>query len=395
MPEIAQYTGYARGLSYIFIWYSSILLGFFFLYAPLIPLLFIHRPSYRRATDLLFSTWEAFNTTVLELVYGVEIVLTGDAIRPTDDALMVLNHPTRMDWNFVWSAIFHASNYHNTKIVLKEPLRRVPGMGWIMAMSRFIFLQRRWSEDSCTFDRMMQYYNETREADGARQILLFPEGTNMAPSARQKSDLYAVENNVAKYKHLLHPRTSGFVHLAYGLREKNLLSSVYDLTIAYPDIVPTSEMDLVRGKIPRRVHVHVARYPVQQVPSTYVGLEKWIQEIWRDKEKLLERFAATKEFIPISQEQRFPVRMKTLQPLCLVFWSLFLYWSLSTLLYSLAAKLWVLLVAGMFYYTEKKTGGIQQLELSLHTGSFWNSGKRRYRSSDEDAQDDFEHVKDD
>ena len=26
-----------------------------------------------------------------------------------------------------------------------------------------------------------------------------------------------------------------------------------------------TQMDLVRGKIPRRVHVHVARYPVQQV----------------------------------------------------------------------------------------------------------------------------------
>ena len=48
-----------------------------------------------------------------------------------------------------------------------------------------------------------------READGARQLLLFPEGTNMSHAAKQKSDLYAVENNVAKYKHLLHPRTSG------------------------------------------------------------------------------------------------------------------------------------------------------------------------------------------
>mgnify|MGYP001301144128 CR=1 FL=1 len=26
-----------------------------------------------------------------------------------------------------------------------------------------------------------------------------------------------------------------------------------------------TQMDLVRGKIPRRVHVHVARYPVQQM----------------------------------------------------------------------------------------------------------------------------------
>ena len=36
-------TGYLRGYSYAALWYLSILLGFYFLYAPLLPLLLLNR----------------------------------------------------------------------------------------------------------------------------------------------------------------------------------------------------------------------------------------------------------------------------------------------------------------------------------------------------------------
>jgi hypothetical protein len=54
--------GYVRGGSYLFIWYSSILLGYYYLYAPLLPLLLVSRSTYRKLTDGIFQTWEAFNT---------------------------------------------------------------------------------------------------------------------------------------------------------------------------------------------------------------------------------------------------------------------------------------------------------------------------------------------
>ncbi|XP_023319759.1 lysocardiolipin acyltransferase 1 isoform X2 [Eurytemora carolleeae] len=382
--------GYIRGCSYVVLWYGSILLGFCFLYAPTLPLLLISRFYYRRTTDLLFSSWEAFNTTLLELVYGVEIVLTGDSIKETEDSLIVVNHPTRTDWNFLWPALFHASPSHNTKIVLKEELRKIPGMGWIMAMSRFIYLRRNWSQDSQTLDKMMDYYQDTRE-EGARQILLFPEGTNLSQSSAKKSDEYAVKNNLNKYNHVLHPRTSGFVHIAHGLRERNLLSSIYSLTIAYPDTVPKTEVGLLKGNLPRQVHVHIVRYPLDQVPSTFVGLEKWIQEVWRDKEKLLERFQETKEFIPLTQEQRLPCRTQTLQPMCLVAWFLFLYWGLCSV-FTVCGILWILLVSSILVYTEHYTPGIQNIELKLHYRG--SDSRIKTKNTEEESQDDFEHVKD-
>ena len=32
-----------------------------------------------------------------------------------------------------------------------------------------------------------------------------------------------------------------------------------------------------------QVNIHMVRHPVSRMPSTFVGLEKWLEERWRDK----------------------------------------------------------------------------------------------------------------
>ncbi len=41
---------------------------------------------------------------------------------------------------------------------------------------------------------------------------------------------------------------AGFVHLAHGLQESGLLTAVYDLTIAYPDNMPQTEVSFLLGR---------------------------------------------------------------------------------------------------------------------------------------------------
>ena len=60
--------GNCIGVSYAFLWYGSILLGFYFLYAPLLPLIFVNRKLFRRITDCLLSSWESFNTVNTSLL---------------------------------------------------------------------------------------------------------------------------------------------------------------------------------------------------------------------------------------------------------------------------------------------------------------------------------------
>jgi len=383
--------GYVRGYSYATLWYISILLGFYFLYAPLLPLLLINRRWFRKCTDTLYATWEAFNVSLLELVFGVELVLTGDQVVPQENALLVLNHPTRTDWNFLWQGLHHAAPSHNAKIVLKQELRNIPGMGWCMSMSRFIYLARNWASDSARLDKMLDYFNRT-SAEGGKQIVLFPEGTNLTPKAKEKSDSFAEGSHRPKYNHVLHPRTTGFVHMARGLMDRGMLGSVLDCTIAYPDSanVPTSEAAVLSGALPSQVHLHITRHPVASLPSTYVGLEKWLEERWREKEARLEGFHCDRVSFPASHSTQLQPRSHTLlQPLCLVASLLFLRWAISLLLSSLLAWLYIALVTITILLLEHKAGGLQEVEMWLEERA--NSAPPA--SSPSTEGEDFEHLK--
>ena len=41
-------------------------------------------------------------------------------------------------------------------------MRKIPGLGWIMAMTRFVFLKRSWSDDCKTLDKMLEYFSLIR-----------------------------------------------------------------------------------------------------------------------------------------------------------------------------------------------------------------------------------------
>ncbi len=94
---------------------------------------------------------------------------------------------------------------------------------------------------------------------------------------------------------------------------------MYDLTLAYSDMVPQTEKDILRGNFPRTVNFHIVRwpylphynrekyyekltliyfyrYPLENVPSGQGGLQSWINERWREKENRLADFERAGKF---------------------------------------------------------------------------------------------------
>ena len=57
-------------------------------------------------------------------------------------------------------------------------MRRIPGIGWILAMARNIYIKRNWAEDVKIIDNMLDFYSSIKEEE-AKQLVLFPEGTNI------------------------------------------------------------------------------------------------------------------------------------------------------------------------------------------------------------------------
>uniref|UniRef100_A0A1I8AGD9 PlsC domain-containing protein n=1 Tax=Steinernema glaseri TaxID=37863 RepID=A0A1I8AGD9_9BILA len=257
---------------------------------------------WRRLMDRAISFWMMIPMTFLEFIFGVRYRVTGDFVDFEKPALIIMNHRTRLDWMYLWSALFKMNPWllTSSKISLKEQLKSLPGAGFGMAASQFIFLQRNVEEDKQRLTEAVEYYTGV---GGTYQILLFPEGTDKSPWTTKKSDAFAKKNGFRALKHVIYPRTAGFLHLLEKMRKEEYISYVYDVTVAYPTNVVQSEVDLVlRGRTPDDVHFDFRRIDIADVPKSEAELNKWLNEIWVAKDERLDRYYSQpkgkRKFVP-------------------------------------------------------------------------------------------------
>ena len=142
------------------------------------------------------------------------------------------------------------------------------------------------------------------------QLLLFPEGTDRGERSVTISRSFADKNSLPHYEYLLHPRTTGFTYLLKHMRQSklfggylpvfvlkglywiavcsgNYVTSVYDVTVGYPDEIVSNELELVSsGVTPRNVHFDVRKVPIAFIPPDEEGAGKWLSNLWSEKEEI-------------------------------------------------------------------------------------------------------------
>lgn len=98
-------------------------------------------------------------------------------------------------------------------------------------------------------------------------------------------------------RHLLHPRTKGFVAAVQQLRTAPQVRAVYDVTIAYqrhrlfhraPGFWETLSLPGLSQCQGYRFEVHAQRFPITSLPETDQGLSQWLERLWVDKGERLE-----------------------------------------------------------------------------------------------------------
>uniref|UniRef100_A0A914MTL1 Phospholipid/glycerol acyltransferase domain-containing protein n=1 Tax=Meloidogyne incognita TaxID=6306 RepID=A0A914MTL1_MELIC len=161
------------------------------------------------------------------------------------------------------------------RIALKELLRHAPGAGFGMQGLLYVFLKRDFEIDSARMARAVDYYADMGQP---YQILMFPEGTDKTAHTSAQSDRYADREGLPRLKHLLYPRTAGFVHLVQKMRQRNYLTSIYDVTVAYPckEIVQNEAEMLFRGKLSSQVHYAIRRFDQNELPKMDEELHEWL-----------------------------------------------------------------------------------------------------------------------
>lgn len=217
-----------------------------------------------------------------------------------DRMVLMANHQLYTDWLYLWW-IAYTNNMHGfIYIILKESLKNIPIIGWGAQFYNFIFLSRKWEQDERTFKKHLAKLNKKGDP---MWLIIFPEGTNLSPTTREKSKKWAEKNGLQDMKHQLLPRSTG---LKFCLNElKDTTEWLYDCTIAYEGIPPgqygqdifTLRSSFFEGRPPKSVNMHWRRFRLADIPyeNTH-AFEVWLRNRWREKDYMLEYFNRNNRF---------------------------------------------------------------------------------------------------
>ncbi|EGC38927.1 hypothetical protein DICPUDRAFT_27831 [Dictyostelium purpureum] len=227
------------------------------------------------------SIWFRLVLFVFEVVNNIEIRFYGDDIPEGESMIMMMNHPSEVDWLFSFSVAYRKKALSKIKVILKNEVRLVPGVGWGCDNLDYIYLSRDWNFD----EKHMEYkLNKYIENDFKPWLVIFPEGTDIDEEKLKKSHAFAEKNGYPKFNNVLLPRHKGLHACVEPLR--NTIDSVYDVTIGY-ESKPTI-LSCVSGSNPKVVNMHFKRYSLNEVPSNEDDLQKWLFKIYAEKDKMLQ-----------------------------------------------------------------------------------------------------------
>lgn len=225
----------------------------------------------------------------LEKINGARIVVSGDAIPMRENAIVIANHQQMSDILVIMMLAYSKGRIGDLKWFVKDVIKFVPGIGWGMLFLDCLFVKRNWDADET---RIKKTFSKFKENKIPMWLVSFVEGTRLTTNKLRRAQEYAAKKNLPVLSRVLLPRTKGFAATKYGLQGH--AKAVYDLTIGYPDGVPTL-WEVISGSS-REFHVHVARYELESLPSGSEALSSWLVQKYVEKDGLLGNFLKNRSF---------------------------------------------------------------------------------------------------
>jgi 1-acyl-sn-glycerol-3-phosphate acyltransferase len=177
------------------------------------------------------------------------------------------------------------------KFFIKRELIKVPLMGFAWWALDYPFLYRHSSEYLKEHpEQKGKDFEATRKAcekfaTVPTSVMNFLEGTRFTEAKHDKQK--------SEYQYLLRPKSGGLALALNVLGEK--FNSMLDITIVYPDGIPTFK-EFLCGKVKRiTVRMKTIEIPKQLLHGDYEGdevfrdtMHKWVQKLWLEKDKQIQ-----------------------------------------------------------------------------------------------------------
>ncbi len=240
--------------------------------------------AFRAYNRLMADTWWGWCVSAGKLFHDAHVVVTGDDVPEEENVIVILNHQSMTDIVFLMFFARSKGRLGDMKWMVKDIIKYVPGVGWGMLFLDCVFLKRDWAADR---DSIKQTFAKLRDNRVPVWLLSFSEGTRITPEKLARSQDYARKHDFPLTRHVLAPRTKGFVATVEGLRDH--ITAVYDVTIGYESEGIPTLWQYAQGLAPS-CRLHVRRHPIEELPQSEADLEAWIVERFQVKDELLEHF---------------------------------------------------------------------------------------------------------
>jgi 1-acyl-sn-glycerol-3-phosphate acyltransferase len=258
-------------------------------------------PAWRRACAhalvRIAESWIGFNSWLFTHATPTRFQVSGlEALRRDGHYLVLANHRSWVDIVAMQYAFNRRIPF--LRFFLKRELIWVPFLGVAWWALDFPFMRRASRRElaknpDLAASDMLATRRACEKFRGIPvSIMNFVEGTRFTAEKHARQG--------GPYRHLLRPKAGGvaFVLEAMG----DALHAVLDVTIAYPGGTPTMA-DLMSGRIPSIVlEVRELAIPAMADGSSYeqdsavrVRYQRWVNEIWADKDARLVRILGAGE----------------------------------------------------------------------------------------------------
>ncbi|XP_071524725.1 1-acyl-sn-glycerol-3-phosphate acyltransferase epsilon-like isoform X2 [Panulirus ornatus] len=274
---------------------------------------------YQWGDDKLYSLYQRLVLFFFETCTRTEVVLYGEAdeaLKKRESVLYLANHQSTVDWLVADMVSIRGGSLGHLRYVMKDTLQLIPLYGHYFYTHGCIYVKRgRFNQE-----KMIRALEYLRDPNIPTWLVIFPEGTRYYPSTPkviEKSEQYARDNSLQGtsvetavknghdgtsrneqklvLKHHLIPKVKGTWLVAGRLHDK--FDAVYDVSVFYEGTV---SQDGVRGNAPqlieflmgkcRRVHIHIRRIPMTEVPQQEEELKSWLHNLYLEKDVLAENF---------------------------------------------------------------------------------------------------------
>lgn len=288
---VASLVRITRLLRFVTPWTIHLLLADIILSA-LLPFAFLFPDwSYNLSSKIAESVWRSIQN-ICERKNRANIIFAGDELPAGESAIVVANHVDWTDFYLIQYLAVRAGMLGRCRWFAKQQLKWVPFLGWGLWAMGMPLVSRKWTRDQAEMDRV---FHGVVDRKWPMWLIAYSEGTRFTPKKHAEAAAWCKAHDRPIPKHLLYPRTKGFVATVQKLRQAPHVKAVYDVTIAYakgtkfmspPSFIQTVSHSNLGDSW--KMYVHVNRHEISSLPSSSDGLAKWLEDRWIEKGERLD-----------------------------------------------------------------------------------------------------------